>query len=130
MPSIEHETILDDVRFALVNHLRDKYPELDGENGFALAFEAPLSYALGLPQDAPVRADMYVYPGDGYGLIPVEVGRMSTSRWEWLYCPADDRPVRVLRVTFERACALLHPRGTQFERDMLECLAAQVTYAP
>ena len=71
------------------------------------------------------RADYYIAPGDGAGLIMVEVGDPDAAKWSEL-AAKDGQPVRVLSVGLDRSLALSHPRHTQFEEDLLTVLRQQL----
>jgi hypothetical protein len=121
MASTDLKEIIGDVRFALATQLRQQYPGLDGTRGFLHTTEATLVKAqVGL--DLKERgADYYIAPGDGGGLIVVEVGDRDDQKWESL-ASQDGQPVRVLTVGLDRAVTLDHPRHTQFEGDLLSVL--------
>lgn len=57
-------------------------------------------------------ADGYIFPNDGYGVIPVEVGNMKAGKWSGI-TTTDKKPVRVFRVTLiERSgCLTRATRG-------------------
>jgi hypothetical protein len=46
-------------------------------------------------------ADGYIFPNDGYGVIPVEVGNMKAGKWSGI-TTTDEKPVRVFPVDFDR----------------------------
>ncbi len=121
MTDIDAKEIIGDVRFALANDLRDRYPEPDGARGFSHSTEAYLARAM-FGADLQGRvADYYIAPGDGGGLILVEVGNADADKWKGLVAK-DGQPVRVLNVKRDRSLTLAHPRNTPFEGDLLSVL--------
>lgn len=113
--------IIGDVRFALATRLRQQYPGLDGMRGFLHTTEATLVKAQVGVDLKEQGADYYIAPGDGGGLIVVQVGERDDQKWESL-ASQDGQPVRVLTVGLDRAVTLDHPRHTQFEGDLLRVL--------
>ncbi len=121
MAKIDSKEIIGDVRFALASDLRMRYPETDGARGFSHSTEAYLARAMfGLDLQGR-RADYYIAPGDGGGLILVEVGDLEADKWTALVAK-DGEPVRVLNVSTDRSVILTHPRHTPFEGDLLSIL--------
>ncbi len=90
---------------------------LDGPSGFHGTISATAANPL-LGLDPGVRADAYVFPGDGGGPILVEVGSMRRGKWNHVVWPPDGRPLRVLRISYELGVGWLNRRGTQFEADL------------
>jgi hypothetical protein len=121
MPSTHPREIIGDVRFALATHLRKQYPGMDGTRGFSHTTEAYLVKALFGFDSKEHGADYYIAPGDGGGPIVVEVGERKDEKWKDL-ASTDGKPVRVLRVGFDRTVTLEHARHTQFEGDLLKVL--------
>ncbi len=129
MPSTSQREIIGDVRFALATHLRQQYPALDGRRGFLHTTEATLIKAqTGIDLNG-IGADYYIAPGDGGGLIVVEVGESNEDKWKGL-ASEDGEPVRVLHVGVDRAVTLDHPRHTQFEGDLLSVLEHRLLNTP
>ncbi len=121
MANLDPKEIIGDVRFALASDLRMRYPETDGTRGFSHSAEAYLAKAM-LGADLRGRvADYYIAPGDGGGLILVEVGDPDADKWTELVAK-DGQPVRVLNVKTDRSVTLTHPRHTPFEGDLLSIL--------
>jgi hypothetical protein len=121
MPRTDLREIIGDVRFALATQLRQQYPGLEGTRGFLHTTEATLVKSqVGLDLKE-LGADYYIAPGDGGGLIVVEVGDRDDKKWEGL-ASQDGQPVRVLTVGLDRTVTLEHPRHTQFEGDLLRVL--------
>ncbi len=121
MAELDSKEIIGDVRFALANDLRDQYPETDGARGFSHSAEVYLARAI-FGADLKGRvADYYIAPGDGGGLILVEVGDPDADKWTALVAK-DGQPVRVLNVKMDRSLTLAHPRNTPFEGDLLSVL--------
>ncbi len=121
MAELDSKEIIGDVRFALANDLRDQYPETDGARGFSHSAEVYLARAI-FGADLQGRvADYYIAPGDGGGLILVEVGNPDADKWTALVAK-DGQPVRVLNVKMDRSLTLAHSRNTQFEGDLLSVL--------
>ena len=121
MTSTDPKEIIGDVRFALATQLRQQYPGLNGKRGFLHTTEATLVKAQVGVDLKELGADYYIAPGDGGGLIVVEVGDRDDQKWEGL-ASQDGQPVRVLTVGLDRAVTLEHPRHTQFEGDLLSVL--------
>jgi hypothetical protein len=117
MPSKLHEEIVDDIRFGFSHFLRlnPKYRQNEilaiAENLF---FEAIYPSASGIG----LRADMYIDLRDGCGPIAVEVGRMKDGKWSHI-TTQDGKPMRVLRVGFDRSIWMLNPRNTEIETDVM-----------
>jgi hypothetical protein len=63
-------------------------------------------------------ADGYIFPNDGYGVIPVEVGNMKSGKWSGITA-TDEKPVRVFRVDFDRTLWILNPRNAKFEVELM-----------
>lgn len=122
MATSAHKEILGDVRFLLTTQLRDRYVEKDGMRGFSHTTQGYFVKALYGIDANGLEADYYIAPGDGGGPIIVEVGNMDDAKWEEL-ASTDGKPVRVLRVGFDRSISLLHPRHTEFEGDLLNVLS-------
>ncbi len=128
MADIDSKEIIGEVRFALANKLRDQYPETDGRRGFSHSAEVYLARAL-FGADLQGRvADYYIAPGDGGGLILVEVGEPNVDKWTALIAK-DGQPVRVLNVRPDRSLTLAHPRDTPFEGDLLSVLRERLGWA-
>jgi hypothetical protein len=131
--STEHEALTDAFLEAITGtwegSLRWKYPGPTGPRGFsALVSPSMADPILGLcvpGRKGPVAADAYVFAFDGADVILVEVGRMPEGRWSFLLA-SDGNPVRVLRIGFDRNVWLLHPRSTQFEKDLLASVEARM----
>ncbi len=121
MVDMDSKEIIGDVRFALANDLRDLYPETDGARGFSHSNEAYVASAIFGTDLKGRRADYYIAPGDGGGLILVEVGDADAEKWTELVAK-DGQPVRVLNVRTDRSLTLAHPRHTSFESDLLRVL--------
>lgn len=118
MPSELHEEIVDDIRFGFSHFLRinPKYRQNEilviAEN---MLFEVVYPSAKGMG----LRADMYIDLRDGCGPIAVEVGRMKDGKWSHT-TTQDGKPIRVLRVGFDRSIWMLNPRNTEIEIDVME----------
>ena len=121
MARTDRKEIVGDMRYALATDLRDQYPERDGMRGFSHSNEVYLARALFGVEIKEPYADYYIAPGDGGGLIMVEVGERDKAKWEAL-ASKDGQPVRVLNVGFDRTVTLEHARHTQFEGDLLSVL--------
>ena len=121
MARTDRKEIVGDVRYALSTDLRDQYPERDGTRGFSHSNEVYLARAMYGVDVKEGHADYYIAPGDGAGLIMVEVGDLDEAKWSEL-AAKDGQPVRVLSVGLDRTLVLSHPRHTQFEGDLLSVL--------
>ncbi len=121
MASTDLKEIIGDVRFALATQLRKKYPGLDGTRGFLHTTETTLVKAQVGVDMKGAGADYYIAPGDGGGVILVEVGDGYDQKWEGI-ASSDGQPVRVLTVGLDRTVTLEHPRHTQFEGDLMSVL--------
>jgi hypothetical protein len=64
-------------------------------------------------------ADGYIFPNDGYGVIPVEVGNMKAGKWSGI-TTTDQKHLRVFRVDFDRTLWMLNPRNTKFEEQLFQ----------
>lgn len=126
MASTDLKEIIGDMRFALATQLRQQYPGLEGTRGFLHTTEATLVKAQVGVDLKGVGADYYIAPGDGGGLIVVEVGDRDDQKWESL-ASQDGQPVRVLNVGLDRAITLEHPRRTQFEGDLMSVLEKRMS---
>ncbi len=121
MAELDSKEIIGNVRFALARDLREQYPETDGARGFSHSAEMYLARAV-FGADLQGRiAQYYIAPGDGGGLIVVEVGDPDADKWTALIAK-DGQPVRVLNVRTDKSLTLAHPRNTQFEGDLLSVL--------
>ncbi len=121
MADIDSKEIIGNVRFALANDLRAQYPETDGARGFSHSTEAYLARAMFGVDLKGHLADYYIAPGDGGGLILLEVGDPDAEKWTEVSAK-DGQPVRVLNVKTDRTLTLAHPRHTPFEDDLLSVL--------
>lgn len=109
-----HEEILDDIRF-----IGDIYDELGYTvNDFWSLTEACLANLFGECVGLRLNADAYLFPNDGGGPIMVEIGKMQDGKWSGVIA-SDSRPVRVLRVGFDRTIWLLNSRKTAMEEELL-----------
>lgn len=120
MPSLEHEDIIDDVRFASSFFLAECASLLDCDSweiGATIADAFAFTAIFGLRDDSGRRglaADFHMMLEDDAGPVMVEVGNMKDGKWnhlEW----EDGLPVRVLRIGFDRSVSLIRPRRTQLE---------------
>jgi hypothetical protein len=125
MAKTDRREIVGDVRYALATDLRQQYPGVDGAHGFSHTDVAHLIKSLLGMSWTERAADYYIAPGDGGGLIMVEVGERDEAKWASL-ASTDGQPVRVLNVGFDRTVTLEHARHTQFEDDMLSVLARRL----
>jgi hypothetical protein len=126
MASTDLREIIGDVRFALSNDLRNQYPERDGTHGFSHSAEAYLIKAMYGVDVKGRSADYYIAPGDGGGVIVVEVGDRNDAEWQDLDAK-DGKPVRVLNVGLNGRVTLEHPRHTTFEEDLMSVLGRSMT---
>lgn len=110
--SIEHEEIIDDVRDA---YNRWAWVEGHGTQNTWMAIEHFVAKAVqpNLPDDR--RGDAYIGLDDGYPCIVIEVGKMRDGKWKSITYSQDGKPMRVLRVGFDRVPYLLHGRKTNRE---------------
>ncbi len=113
MPGERHETMIDDIREALVGRdsaMRAKYPDFGVTPSSTFFWRMVRSTGSPESQEQDdAEADLYVMPKDAGGPIFVEVGDMPLGKWDYLRLGSDKSPVRVLRVSFEGATALLNP---------------------
>jgi hypothetical protein len=121
MPSPVQKEIIGDVRYALTVQLKQQYPEMNGARGFLQTTEAYFIRTMFSVDPKEHLADYYIAPGDGGGPIVVEVGDANDETWQEVLS-LDRQPVRVLHIGFDRVMNLLHPRDTQFERDLMQVL--------
>jgi hypothetical protein len=127
--SAAHEELIDDVRFALLAGLRDKYSDVTGPLGFAIIVEGLLFNEHFKIKSCGSVADLYIVPGDDAGPIMVEVGTMGgkkeCAKWDHIFWE-DGQPVRVLNVSYNRSAGLSRGRRTEFERDLMAALSVNL----
>lgn len=59
---------------------------------------------------------------DEFAAIAVEVGNMDVGKWDTAIVPTDQKPARVIRITFERGVSIIHPRHTNQENALVAVL--------
>lgn len=118
-----HETLVDEVRFSFGEFMYEYGYDLWSNVGFAA--EAIVANVLTGLVGIGLIADGYMFTNDGYGVIPVEVGNMEAGKWSGITV-SDDKPVRVLRVDFDRTLWMLNPRNTKFEGQLMKFYAARL----
>ncbi len=111
-----HETLVDEIRFSFGRFMHQHGYGLRDNVGFAV--EAIMANILTGLVGIGLMADGYIFSNDGYGVIPVEVGNMKPGKWSGITV-ADEKPVRVFRVDFDRTLWMLNPRHTEFEDQLL-----------
>lgn len=119
MPSQAHEDIVNDAMGALIRAFIPLY----GNNFAIIAEVAVFNKLMGIKQ-SPRRgpaADFYIVGPDAGIQIFAEVGHMPDGKWRDWTAP-DGKPVRVLRIGYDRRASLLNPRHTPFERTVLDAL--------
>lgn len=117
-----HETIVDDIRFSFSDFMHQYGYGL--EDVWFIAEACVANVLTGLV-GIGLMADGYILPNDGYGVIPIEVGRMESGKWSGI-TTSDDKPVRVFRVDFDRTLWLLNPRNTEFEKQLTQFYTARL----
>lgn len=118
-----HEQLVNDLGTVLSLALLSVYPDVWEVGGFWFTPDAAIANPfLETPKTGgrTISADMYIFPGDLSGVILVEIGDTKVGKWNFL--KHDGMPVRVLRITKDRAFGLLNRRNTGFETDLLNAL--------
>lgn len=118
-----HETLVDEIRFSFSRFMHQHGYGLRDNVGFAA--EAIMANILTGLVGIGLMADGYIFSNDGYGVIPVEVGNMKPGKWSGITA-ADEKPVRVFRVDFDRTLWMLNPRHTEFEDQLLQFYSARL----
>jgi hypothetical protein len=124
MTSELHETLVDEIRFSFSRFMHQHGYQMSDNVGFLA--EASFANILTGLVGIGVIADGYIFPNDGYGVIPVEVGNMKAGKWSGI-TTADEKPVRVFRVDFDRSLWILNPRNTQFEGQLMQFYNARLS---
>lgn len=124
-----HIDIVDDWRFGTAQ-FRDIFPEYGLFEVSIFVEHCMFAAAYSTFKSSPVCADGYLIPHpDGFGMIAVEVGSMKDGKWSHIIAP-DDKPIRVLRIGFDRSVWLLNERYTDFEKKYLMYLRDQFASVP
>jgi hypothetical protein len=118
-----HETLVDEIRFSFGRFMHQYGYELKDNVGFAA--EAIMANILSGLVGTGLIADEYIFPNDGYGVIPVEVGNMKAGKWSGV-TTTDRKPVRVFRVDFDGTLWMLNPRNTKFEGQLMKFYTARL----
>lgn len=121
MPSNLHEELVDDIRFGFNRFLRinpkyrqDEFWKNPGIMGDRVIFETVYPSAKGIN----LFGDVYLDLRDGCGPIVVDVGRMEDGKWNHI-AVEDGKPIRVLRVGFDKSIWMLNSRDTEIEMDLM-----------
>lgn len=126
--SDQHEQIVDDIMTVINLGVMPFYPDFPERGCVGMTPESSIAktiFSFSLQEDRGKRslaADLYIYGGDDHGVIVTEVGLMKPDKWSGIIIANDELPIRVLRVTFERAVGMINMRGTKFEEDLLNAL--------
>lgn len=116
MVSDKHETIISDIGNLLAMTFHPVKREI-----YLIREANTANPLMGFPASGFPHADLYIFPDDRVGPIIVEVGQMIDGKWDFVI-EKDDKPVRVLRISFDRFGGILNPRNTEFEKELLAVL--------